>query len=115
MENRARQILVVGVASAFALGLTSCSHNVSTLGGAMMNGNYTYSSISCPAPGSDGKVDETGSLGEASASCAGGAGDGITAHSVGWTTITLQPGRHELVCNLPNHYTDGMYQELDVT
>lgn len=66
-------------------------------------------------PGSDGKVDEAGSVGEASASCAGGTGDGITARSVGWTTITLSPGRYELLCNLPNHYADGMWQELTVT
>jgi len=65
--------------------------------------------------GSDGKVDETGSLGEASGSCAGGHGDGITPGSVGWTTLTLAPGRYELVCNLANHYADGMYEEFVVT
>jgi hypothetical protein len=65
--------------------------------------------------GTDGRVDETGSLGEASASCADGAGDGLAARTVGWTTITLAPGRYELLCNLPNHYADGMWQELDVT
>ena len=66
-------------------------------------------------PGSDGKVDENGSLGEVSRSCAAGTGDGITAGAVGWVTLTLAPGRYELVCNLPNHYADGMRQELDVT
>ncbi len=65
--------------------------------------------------GPDGRVDETGSLGEASASCASGAGDGIQAGTSGWTTVTLAPGRYELVCNLPNHYADGMHQELVVT
>ena len=65
--------------------------------------------------GADGKVDETGSLGEASKSCGAGTGDGITYGTVGWTTITLKPGRYELVCNLTNHYTNGMYQELDVS
>ena len=65
--------------------------------------------------GSDGKVAETGSLGEASASCAGGTGEGVTAGSVGWTTVTLPAGRYELLCNLPNHYADGMWQELIVT
>jgi len=29
--------------------------------------------------------------------------------------VTLPPGRYELICNLPNHYADGMYQELVVT
>ena len=66
-------------------------------------------------PAADGKVDETGSLGEASASCAAGTGQGITAGSIGWTTVTLPAGRYELVCDLPNHYADGMRQELDVT
>ncbi|HEX7406009.1 MAG TPA: sulfocyanin-like copper-binding protein, partial [Candidatus Nanopelagicaceae bacterium] len=65
-------------------------------------------------PGSDGKVDETGSLGEASNSCGAGTGNGITAGSVGWTTLTLAPGRYEFVCNLKNHYANGMYQEVVV-
>ena len=65
-------------------------------------------------PGADGKVNESGSLGEASASCAPGSGEGIAAGAIGWTTATLAPGRYELVCNLANHYSDGMWQELDV-
>ena len=66
-------------------------------------------------PGPDGKVDESGSLGEASASCAAGAGDGIAAGAVGWLTLDLAPGHYELICNLTNHYADAMYQELTVT
>jgi uncharacterized cupredoxin-like copper-binding protein len=66
-------------------------------------------------PGPDGKVDETASLGEASGSCASGARAGITAGSVGWTTLMLAPGRYELICNLANHYADGMHQPLVVT
>ena len=66
-------------------------------------------------PGSDGQVAETGSLGEASNSCGSGTGNGITSGSVSWTTVTLPPGRYELICNLPNHYADGMYQALVVT
>jgi uncharacterized cupredoxin-like copper-binding protein len=65
-------------------------------------------------PASDGKVAEISSLGEASRSCGRGTGDGITSGSVGWTTLTLAPGRYELVCNLPNHYADGMYEQLVV-
>jgi uncharacterized cupredoxin-like copper-binding protein len=65
--------------------------------------------------GVDGKVDESGSLGEASASCRSGSGEGIEPGAVGWTTLTLSKGRYELVCNQPNHYTDGMRQELDVS
>lgn len=66
-------------------------------------------------PGPDGKIDETGSLGEASTSCGAGAGDGVKAGSVTWTTVNLAPGRYEFVCNLKNHYANGMYQEVIVT
>jgi uncharacterized cupredoxin-like copper-binding protein len=66
-------------------------------------------------PGVDGKVAETGSLGEASHSCGSGTGDGITSGTVSWTTVTLHPGRYELICNLPNHYADGMYAQLVVS
>jgi len=66
-------------------------------------------------PGTGGKVAETGSLGEVSNSCAAGAGDGITAGAVGWNTVTLPPGNYELVCNLENHYANGMYQALVVS
>ena len=65
--------------------------------------------------GADGKVDENGSVGEASTSCGAGAGTGIQSGTVSWTTVNLAAGRYELICNLPNHYADGMYQELDVT
>ena len=64
--------------------------------------------------GPDGKVAESTSLGEASKSCEGGPGEGIKAGAVGWTTVTLVPGRYELVCNLPNHYANGMHQLLVV-
>ncbi len=66
------------------------------------------------AVGTDGQVDETGSLGEASRSCGAGEGDGIAAGTMGWVTLTLQSGRYELVCNLPGHYQAGMHAELDV-
>jgi uncharacterized cupredoxin-like copper-binding protein len=66
-------------------------------------------------PGSDGKVDEAESLGEASTSCGAGTGEGIAAGRVGWTTLTLTPGRYELVCNLRNHYANGMHQEIRVS
>jgi uncharacterized cupredoxin-like copper-binding protein len=65
--------------------------------------------------GSDGKVDETGSAGEVSASCAQGAGDGLRHGTTGWATLTLPTGRYELLCNLPGHYKAGMYTELDIT
>ena len=65
--------------------------------------------------GDDQKVDEEGSLGEASKNCGAGTGEGISPGSAGWTTLTLRPGRYELVCNFPGHYTMGMHAELDVT
>jgi len=65
--------------------------------------------------GGDGKVDEAGSLGEASRSGGAGAGDGIAPGASGWVTLTLAPGHYELVCNLPRHYAAGMYTQLNVT
>ena len=65
--------------------------------------------------GSDNKVDETASLGEASNSGGAGAGEGITPGASGWVSVTLAPGRYELVCNIAGHYADGMYTVLTVT
>ncbi len=62
----------------------------------------------------DNTVDESGSLGEASRSCAAGEGPGIAAGATGWVTVDLRPGRYELVCNRPGHYRAGMVAELDV-
>jgi len=64
--------------------------------------------------GADGRVDEAGSLGEASRSCGAGAGEGIKAGATGWVTLNLTAGRYELICNLKNHYASGMFTELDV-
>ena len=64
--------------------------------------------------GADTKVDESGSLGEASRTCGAGGGDGIDPGAIGWVTLGLQPGNYELICNLPGHYADGMYTELQV-
>jgi uncharacterized cupredoxin-like copper-binding protein len=86
-------------------------------------GMWTHELVVLPLPpgqgagartvGPDGQVDEAGSLGEASRSCGAGAGDGIAAGAVGWVTLTIGPGRYELVCNLPGHYAAGMHTELD--
>ena len=65
--------------------------------------------------GGDRKVDEAGSLGEASKTNGAGTGEGIAAGASGWVTVTLAPGHYELVCNLANHYSAGMYTQLDVT
>ena len=66
-------------------------------------------------PGPDGRLSEAGSLGEASASCAVGTGDGIEGGTVGWVTVNLPAGRYELVCNLENHYANGMHQLLVIS
>jgi uncharacterized cupredoxin-like copper-binding protein len=65
--------------------------------------------------GADGKIDESQSLGEASKSCAEGAGDGIAPGSTGWVTINLKSARYELVCDEPWHYAAGMFDVLTVT
>ncbi|HEY8914218.1 plastocyanin/azurin family copper-binding protein [Lacisediminihabitans sp.] len=65
--------------------------------------------------GGDGTVDESASVGEASASCAEGSGEGILPGALGWVTVTLRPGRYEIVCNLPGHYAAGMYAQITVT
>ncbi len=65
--------------------------------------------------GSDGKIDESESLGEASRSCRAGAGDGLAPGSTGWVTLHLRPGTYELICNEPWHYASGMFDTLTVT
>jgi uncharacterized cupredoxin-like copper-binding protein len=67
------------------------------------------------AVGADGTVDETGSLGEASASCAAGTGEGIAPGAASWVTLALPAGHYELLCNVPGHYLAGMFAELTVT
>jgi uncharacterized cupredoxin-like copper-binding protein len=71
--------------------------------------------------GADGRVDESGSLGEVSRTCGPDKGDeqspdyGIVPQGSGWTTLSLTPGRYELICNIAGHYVAGMSAELDVT
>ncbi len=65
--------------------------------------------------GGDAKIDEAGSLGEASNNNGKDAGKGVEPGASSWTTVTLAPGHYELVCNLPNHYSAGMYTRLTVT
>jgi uncharacterized cupredoxin-like copper-binding protein len=65
--------------------------------------------------GGDGRIDEAGSLTEASNTCAEGSGQGILPGASGWVTLTLPPGRYELICNLPGHYAAGMYSQLTVS
>lgn len=62
--------------------------------------------------GADNRVEETGSVGEASRSCGSGSGDGIAPGALGWVTLQLPAGDYELVCNLAGHYAAGMYTAL---
>jgi uncharacterized cupredoxin-like copper-binding protein len=87
-------------------------------------GSVTHELVILPLPesqivgtrliGGDAKIDEAGSLGEASNTCGEGAGEGILPGASGWVSVTLKPGRYELVCNLPGHYAAGMYTQLTV-
>ena len=89
------------------------------------NGSLTHELVILPLPGSqiagtrqiggDARIGETGSLGEASASCGEGPGEGILPGASSWVTVTLAPGRYELVCNLSGHYAAGMYTQITVT
>ena len=72
-------------------------------------------SVGARPTGADAKADEAGSLGEASNTNGKGAGQGVAPDASSWITVTLTPGQYELVCNLPNHYTAGMYTQLTVT
>ncbi len=64
--------------------------------------------------GADGKIDESQSLGEASTTCGDGSGDGISPGARSWTTVTLAPGRYELVCDVAWHYASGMFTTFTV-
>ncbi|MCI4656280.1 sulfocyanin-like copper-binding protein [Cryobacterium zhongshanensis] len=110
-----------------AMGLTidrSSVHSGTVSFVATNDGSITHELVVLPLAGtqaagsrpisSDNEIDETESLGEASATCAAGAGSGITSGAAGWVTLTLAPGRYEVVCNLPGHYAAGMYRELTV-
>ncbi|MBX9471217.1 hypothetical protein [Microcella sp.] len=96
--------------------------NVSFL--AINGGRLTHQLIVMPlAPGENAgervivegsTVAETGLLGEASATCGSGEGQGILPDSSSWVTLTLPPGRYELLCNFPGHYAAGMHAEFTV-
>ena len=52
-----------------------------------------------------GRADETGNVGE--------TGD-MNAGVVKKLTLNLKPGHYALICNLPGHYTGGMFTDLTV-
>lgn len=100
--------VAAGQVSFVATNMGSVDHELVIL---PLSGNQSAGTRTVQA---DGTVDETGSLGEASNTCGAGAGDGIAPGASSWVTITLAPGRYELVCNLPGHYAAGMYTQLTV-
>ena len=61
----------------------------------------------------DDTVAETASLGEASSECGPDARNGVGAGLTSWLTLTLKPGRYELLCNRLGHYAAGVFTELD--
>lgn len=63
---------------------------------------------------SDGKIDESSSLGEASTSCGQGAGSGISPGTTSWVTLHSAPGNYELLCDVPGHYANGMFAGFTV-
>ncbi len=71
-------------------------------------------SVGSRTVGTDGRVDETNTVAEASQTCGAGSGDGINPGTLGWTSVNLTPGTYELICNLPGHYAAGMYANLTV-
>lgn len=88
-------------------------------------GNIKHEMVVLPLPDSQAvgtrpiqggaKIDEEGSLGEASTTNGKGAGEGILPHASSWVSTTLARGHYELVCNLAGHYTAGMHTQLTVT
>ena len=43
------------------------------------------------------------------------SGRSLAPGESGWVTLMLTPGTYEVVCNLANHYVDGMCQQFTVT
>lgn len=64
--------------------------------------------------GTDGKINESTSLGEASTSCGAGPGSGISPATTSWVTLHLAAGNYELLCDEPWHYANGMFQSFQV-
>jgi len=64
----------------------------------------------------DWTVSEEGAVGEATSNCRvpGLAEDEIAPGGTGSLSVDLEPGRYELLCNLPGHYAMGMHVALSV-
>jgi uncharacterized cupredoxin-like copper-binding protein len=76
-------------------------------------GNVTHEMVVLKTPTAAGKLptssvgraDETGNVGE--------TGD-MKVGAAKALTLNLKPGHYALICNLPGHYTAGMYADLTV-
>ncbi len=99
-----KNTVAAGQASFVAINGGSVSHELMIL--PLPDGQIVGTRLIAP----NAKIDENGSIGEASATCARGSGDGIAPGSSGWVTVMLPVGRYEIVCNLPGHYAAGMYE-----
>lgn len=65
--------------------------------------------------GGKAKVDEAGSLGEATSAGGTDGDEGIVPGASAPLTVTLRPGQYEIVCNMMGHYVSGMFEKLTVT
>lgn len=63
----------------------------------------------------DGKVDESVRLGEASISCGLGTGDCVPPRSRSLTTVALQAGDYKLLGDVPWHYADRTFAPFHVS
>ena len=98
-------IALLTAASTVAIGAARHGFDTST-------GRYGNSGTTCTVPSLPGAVVNV-SVTNMGGPMTGGPGMGGGVRG-GMTTITLAPGRYELVCNLPGHYAAGMYTQLTV-
>ena len=105
VSEKLTEMKITGSASTVAAG--KVTFNVTN------NGNATHEMVVLQTPtaagklptSSTGRADESGNIGE--------TGD-MKAGAVKKLTLNLKPGHYALICNLPGHYTAGMYTDLTV-
>lgn len=107
--SRNGQVLIGAIAMLLLTALSMAA--IALLGyGATLGGVGNPGTNRCAAPSFAGTVvDVTATDRGGPMTCAEGGGEGILPSTSGWVTLDLQPGRYELLCNLPGHYRAGMY------